>query len=221
MPDEHESGVAVADDSGQQAEQSQEQQSGGQQHVPLDVVHAMRDEQQQLKDKLETVTNQYELLRESMTARRQEPQQETESPRSDDDLVSYGDARKFQTQMRVEMQEMRMQQAHPDYSTTVNKYLGKAIKEDPSIAHDIEMYVASGKDAAQYAYKRAKLSRAYQEENREQKRSEVAQKVVTNSKQPGNLSQVGTPAPMNERSPYREMSDAEFRTLMNKHTGLI
>lgn len=220
MPDEHESGVNPADDSGQQADQSQEPQSRQEQHVPLDVVHAMRDEQQQLKEKLETVTNQYELLRESVSARRQEPQSD-EPQRSDDELVNWADARKFQTQMRVEMQEMRMQQAYPDYQAIVNKYLSKAIKEDPSIAHDIEMYVASGKDAAQYAYKRVKMSKAYMDDTQEQKRSQVAEKVVSNSKQPGNLSQVGTPAPMNDRSVYKEMSDTEFRKLMNKHTGLV
>lgn len=189
--------------------------------IPMDAFLSLRAEQDRLKEQLQTVTDNYQLLRENVSSRNSQRDEPQEPAKDDTDLVSWGEARKMLVEQRNEMQELRMQQAHPDYQETINKYLTKAIKEDPTIARDIQLYMSQGLDAAQYAYGRVKNSKVFQDANRENQRSEKAHKIVNNHKQPGNLSQLGSPAPVNATSAYDSMSDSDFRALMNKNSGLI
>lgn len=218
-----ETGETFETDAADQPVDNQEQEAvETEKTIPMDAFLSLRAEQDRLKEQMQIVTDQNQLFRENLSALRNSQKDEPqEAPKDDTDLVSWGEARKMLMEQRNEMQELRMQQAHPDYQDTINKYLSKAIKEDPTIARDINLYMGQGLDAAQYAYSRVKSSKIYQDATREIQKSDKAQKIVNNSRQPGNLSQLGTPAPVNAASPYQSMGDSDFRALMNKNLGLI
>lgn len=194
------------------------------QTVPLNVVQSMREEQQRLKDQLKIMTDQYDVMRMALSSKKEESQ--PKAPQKDpQDLVTWGEAEHYlseqQAALRLEMQEVKMLQANPDYTEVVTKFLPQAIKEDPELAAEIEIMMKTNKNAAAYAYKRAKQSKAFQEQEHKVKHNEQAKKIVENSERVGNLSQISPGASVNtQKGNYWSLSNEEFRNMMNSNIGL-
>jgi len=192
------------------------------QTVPLSVVKSMREEQSRLKDQLKIMSDQYDVMRMSAFNKREELPKEPEKDPSD--LVTWGEAQGYLNQresgMRLEMQELKMSQQNPDYQDVVSKFLPLAIKEDPDLAHEIEIMVKTGKNAAAYAYKRTKQSAAFLESSKKVEHNDQAKRILENAERSGNLSEISPGASVNsQRSAYWSMSDEQFRQQMNANLG--
>ena len=114
------------------------------------------------------------------------------------------------------LNEVRMA-ANPktnDYEETIKKYLPSASKENPGILETIK----HSSNPYEVAYAFAKASSAYQQDLLAKHKPvakpdpEVA-KMVSNSKQSGNLAAVGNNAQVTSQTRYATMSDDEFRKI--------
>jgi hypothetical protein len=185
--------------------------------VPVHVVQSLRSENQHLKENMRLVSEHLELLKANQM-QKTAPQDNFNSL-SDHDVLTVGDAKKVLGQIerkrQMEMEELKMSQTYSDYGDVIRNYLPKVLQEDPELRQEIE----NARNPYKMAYKLAKQSASYQEEQRSKKKSEDAERVIANSQRTGNLSAVGAPSPISKASLYKSMNDDEFRKLMNKNSG--
>lgn len=186
--------------------------------VPVHVIQSMRSENQHLKDNLKLVTEHLELLKANHNNQGQ-VQQDPLNSLSDHDVLTVGEAKKFLGQIerkrKMEMEEIKMTQTHPDYSEVIRNYLPKVLSEDPELRVEIE----NARNPYKMAYMLAKKSTAFVEQERTKKKSEDAERIIANSQKTGNLSAVGTQSPISKASFFKSMSEDEFRKVMNKNSG--
>lgn len=186
--------------------------------VPVHVVQSLRNENQQLKQNMQMVSEHLELLKANQM-QQSVPKQDQFNTLSDHDVLTVGDAKKVLGQIErkreMETQELKMTQAFPDYSETIKKYLPQVLSEDPELRAEIE----NAKNPYKMAYMLAKKSTKYVEEQRAKNKSEDAERILTNSQKTGNLSAMGTQSPITKSSYIKSMSDEEFRKLMNKNAS--
>lgn len=187
-------------------------------HVPVHVLQALRSENQSLKENFKMVSEHLELIKANQMQQQAAPQDNLSSL-SDHDVLTVGDAKKvigqIERKRQMEMEELKMTQMYPDYSDTIRKYLPQVLKEDPELRVEIE----NARNPYKMAYMLAKKSTQYVEETRSKKKSEDAERILSNTQKTGNLSAVGSVSPITHASQYRSMSDEEFRKLMNKNAG--
>jgi hypothetical protein len=186
--------------------------------VPVHVVQSLRNENQQLKQNMQIVSEHLELLKANQM-QQAAPRQDQFNTLSDHDVLTVGDAKKvlgeIERKRERETQELKMSQAYPDYSETIKNYLPQVLKEDPELRAEIE----NAKNPFKMAYMLAKKSSKYVEEQRAKNKSEDAERILANSQKTGNLSAIGTQSPITKSSYYKSMSDEEFRKLMNKNAS--
>lgn len=186
--------------------------------VPVHVVQSLRNENQQLKQNMQMVSEHLELLKANQMQQSAQRQDQFNAL-SDHDVLTVGDAKKVLGQIErkreMETQELKMTQAFPDYSETIKNYLPQVLKEDPELRAEIE----NAKNPYKMAYMLAKKSTKYVEEKRAEKKSDDAERILANSQKTGNLSAMGTQSPITKSSYIKSMSDEEFRKLMNKNAS--
>lgn len=186
--------------------------------VPVHVVQSMRSENQHLKENLKLVSEHLELLKANQNHQAQVQQDQLNSL-SDHDVLTVGEAKKVLGQMekkrRMEMEEIKMTQTHPDYTDVIKNYLPKVLSEDPELRIEIE----NARNPYKMAYMLAKKSTEYVDKERTKKKSEDAERIIANSQKTGNLSAVGTGSAITKASFYKSMNDDEFRKMMNKNAG--
>lgn len=191
------------------------QEQPQEQLVPLVALQAERRERQQLQDNLKLMQDHLSLLQ----ANQIRPQQPEPDGLRDDDVLTFGDAKKYlhqtTSETKAEMMEMKTQHTYLDYSEVVRNYLPQALKEDPELLDEIK----SAPNPYKFAYKQAKKSEAYQKAQREKLTSPEAIKAIVNSQRPGNLSSVGSVSPASQVGSYRNMSDGDFMKQVQKNLG--
>lgn len=188
------------------APETSEESTQEAQMVPVDALQAERTARQQLQEELKVLRDHMTLMQSNQQQYRQP---EPENSEDDEDVLTKGEAKKalkeFRRQSELEIAELRMAQKHSDYFDVINKYLPQVLKEDPSLRKSLEQT-----QDVSLAYHLAKNSEAYRNDHQQQKRSKVAEKIVENAQQPGNLSQLGQSAPVNSKPNWSSMTDEEF-----------
>lgn len=185
--------------------------------VPLSALEAERSQRQKMQEELSMIKDHLSLLQ----ARQQQPQPQPQQPESslaDDDVMTYGEFKKvagqFQKNFQATIGELQMSKKYPDYEEVIRKYLPDVLKEDPSLRDTL----ATTQDY-NLAYRLAKTSEKYLDDNKKRKKSQDAQRILENSQQPGNLSSVGGTTPISMAKRYKDMSDADFRREVAKNMG--
>jgi hypothetical protein len=181
--------------------------------VPVTALQAERRERQQLQEQKKILEDHVALLRSNQGSN---PQEKNEAQGlADDDVLTYGDVKGLLGDIRQRTEEQRMRDKYQDYEETVTKYLPKVIEENPALRSTL----LNDENRYYLAYKLAKTSDAYREDNKVVKRSADAQRIVENSQKAGSLSSVGSTAPQSQVSSYKNMSDADFMKMANRNMG--
>lgn len=200
------------------------------QTVPVHVVQAMREELKALKEKNEAFTNHLSMMQWQNS---QQVQQAPHNPFGDadpEDSIKVKDAARllndFESRTNAQLAEIKMAARTPDYEEVIKKYLPKAAQEDPDLVAEIRR----SPNPYKAAYLASKASTAYREDYVSKFRTptnEVVkpvpktevdiEKVISNSKQSGNLSAVGNNASVTgKHAPYSQMTDDEFKAYKSK-----
>lgn len=187
------------------------------QTVPLSALKSEREQRQQLQEELRTIKDHLSLIQANQT--RPPPPKDEFDGVQDDDVITYGDAKKLLSRVQhtyqMSVQELKMSTQYPDYQEVVTKYLPEVLKSNPSIRNTLE----KTQDFS-LAYHLAKNSDQYRSDHKKIKKSLDAQRIVENSQQAGSLSSMGSTTPISQAKSYKKMSDDEFRKIMNKNMGI-
>ncbi|HNC88732.1 MAG TPA: hypothetical protein PL000_07260 [Anaerolineales bacterium] len=184
--------------------------------VPLAALESERSKRQQYEEENRLMREHLALL--------QRQSQVQQAPRDDfgglqdSDVMTVGDFKKMATgmarQMESSIEELKMQQKNPDYSSVVTKYLPGVLKENPRIAEHLKQT-----QDYELAYYLAKNSDEYKSEHKRAQRSAEAERIVKNAEHSSTLSGVGNTVPVAGTKTYKSMSDSEFRELMSRNLG--
>jgi len=201
-----------------QTDQTQQQSMHGEgQLVPLSALQAERRERQQLQENLKLMQDHIALVQATNQQAQAKPNEF--DALSDNDVLTVGEARKFMhqfsKQQELAVEELKMAQTHSDYNEVVKKYLPEVLKTDP----DLKDMIMNAPNPYKAAYHLAKRSDSYLLEQRNKARSPEANQAVQNLQRAGNLSSTGAPATSSAASVYKNMSDAEFKTIVDKNRG--
>lgn len=206
----------AADPTAVEVEQSQAEQQAAEM-VPVTALQAERRERQQLQEQMKMLQDHMSLMQANNTP--QAPAQDENFGMADDDVLTVGEAKKFmsklQTQYQTSVEEIRVQQKYPDYDKIVKEFLPDVIKVNPALRTTLE----NDPNRYELAYFLAKNSDSYREKNHTAKKSSDAERIVQNGMQAGNLSSMGSNAPTQQPSAYKNMSDSDFFALANKNRG--
>lgn len=200
-------------DSGEQVEAAAPQENvtevQEEQSVPLAALQAERAQRQQKEQQIDIMQQQMALI-----AANTQPKAEDDS----EDILTKGELKQYMqglnSQYEMRFGEMEMSRRHPDYEEVVSKYLPEVIKSNPRLKQTLEQ-----SQDYELAYTLAKGSDAYRENHGKKKKNADAERILKNSQAPGSLSSVGSSSPISEAKRYKDMSDSEFKDLMNKNLG--
>ena len=216
-PQVEQTGEVVADAAGPEVEaKDQPQAEALPEMVPVTALQAERRERQQLQEQMKMLKDHVSLMQANAA---QPPKEEVGAGMSDDDVLTYGDAKKYigqiQQNYQASVEELRVQQKYPDYNDMVAKYLPDVIEKNPALKTTLQ----TDPNRYELAYFLAKNSDSYREETKEVKKSTEAQRIVENSKKAGSLSAVGSTAPQSQVSNIKNMSDDDFMKMANRNLG--
>lgn len=199
------------------AGQQDVQHETAQEHVPVSALQAERQQRQQLQEQNRLLQEHMALLQ--ANGQKQQQQPDPYEGLSDDDVLTFGEAKKFLGQIQQSYQssveELRVQQKYKDYDQVVSEYLPQVIEKNPSLKTTLQ----NDPNRYELAYFLAKQSDGYREASHKTKKSTDAQRIVENGQRAGNLSAVGGTAPQSQVSNFRNMSDADFMKLANRNMG--
>lgn len=95
----------------------------------------------------------------------------------------------FVNQQKIVQDEQRMRSKYEDFDYVIENFAIPIIKNDPALAHKIQM----SKNPAEAAYKLAKISDEYEESTVKQQTSPKAEKILKNSSRPVSSNAVSHP----------------------------
>lgn len=202
-----------------EAEVQQQQPEAAPEMVPLSALQAERRERQQMQEQMKMLQDHVSLMQANQQPA-QQPQNEYEGM-SDDDVLTVGEAKRFMQQYKQEtstaVEELRVLQKYNDYNEVIREYLPQVIKDNPALKATLQ----NDPNRYELAYYLAKNSDQYRNRDQGQKANEQAERLLKNAKTPVSLSAVGGNAPTQQPSAYKNMSDAEFLKLANRHRGVL
>ena len=199
--------------------QSEPQHSGSQQgNVPLEALQAERAQRQNLQEELRVIKDHIALMQSQQSQGRQEQPKDEMDSLSDDDVLTVGEAKKYLSKLdkqhQMSIQELKMVQKHPDYQDVVTKYLPEVLKQNPGLRKTLQ-----DSQDFELAYYLAKQSDSFKAESKKSKKNADAERIVQNSQQAGSLGSTGSPSPINQARRYKDMSDSDFKAMVNKNLG--
>ena len=172
--------------------------------VPLSALQAERKQRQEAQQNLKIMQDHLELMKANQL---QKPKVEEFGNLQDDDILTVGEAKKHLSKLRndyqMSVEELKMQQAFPDYGDTVRKYLPDVLREDPDLRAEIE----NARNPYKLAYTLAKRSDKYLQQSSKATKSDTAERILENSKRPGSLSSVGSTTSKSQMGNWKSMSD--------------
>ena len=95
----------------------------------------------------------------------------------------------YMQQQNLSNDEMRMRTKHEDYDFVIENYAVPLIKNDPALAHKIQM----SKNPAETAYRLGKLADNYEEPMKVKENTQKAEKILKNSSRPTSGNALGAP----------------------------
>lgn len=196
-------------------QEAQLEQVEKEQMVPLSALQSERAQRQQKEQEAQFYRENLELFKANLGL--QKPKEGIEAL-SDNDVLTVGEVKKLyseanrQTQLSIE--ELRMTQKYPDYQDVITKHLPEVLKTNPRLQRTLE-----NSYDFELAYHLAKNSDSYRAEIKKKNIHADAERIVQNSKQAGSLSSVGSTSPISTAKRYRDMSDDDFMSEVNKNLG--
>lgn len=119
-----------------------------------------------------------------------------------------------EAEYQARLEEIQVQQSHPDYIEVLEKYTAPLLKQKPHLAEGI--YGARNK--ALYAYELGKMAQGQQAPTPVPTTpSANAQRIVENAKKPATLAQAGGQSVLSKADYYASMSDQEFMKMASKN----
>lgn len=120
---------------------------------------------------------------------------------------------------QARLEELQVQQLHPDYAEVIEKYALPLVQQKPHLAEGIQ----GARNKALFAYELGAMARQMQQTQQPAQApaapqpSEIAQRIVDNARKPGTLSQAGGQAALSKADYFASMSDAEFMKFANRN----
>lgn len=193
------------------------QESDQVKQVPLSALESERAKRQSYEEEIRLLKENYELMKAKQDSQSKVPSQKDEyDSLEDDDIMTVKDFKKISSSMKSQFQstveELKMAQKHPDYKEVISKFLPEVIKENPKLRDTL-----SKTQDYELAYYLAKNSDAYRSANTSLPINEKAERILKNSQASSGLSSVGASTPVNKAKSYKDMSDQEFRQLMERN----
>lgn len=188
---------------------------------------ALREEIDRIKAEREAERNEFrqniDLLR--ANSQTHSPQKEVKKVLdnlSDHDVPTAAEIRQAfeqrESQYLARLEELEVQQAHPDYAEVLEKYTAPLLKQKPHLAEGI----LGSRNKALYAYELGKMAQNMNATSATATQTHAtAQKIVENAKKPGNFAQVGGQSVLSKADYYATMSDTEFMKMAAKNLGEI
>jgi len=214
--DSGESFAEVAAPASTEQYESQSEHSNEEQHVPLSALKSERAQRQQMQEELQIMKDNLRLLQ--MQSQPQAPKKDEYEGLSDDDVMTVGEYKKFITkernQMKIALTEVQMTQKYPDYREVVTQYLPDVIKSNPRLRDTLEQT-----QDYELAYYLAKNSDTFKSDHKKVKKNADAERLVQNASKAGSLSSMGQNTPVSAVKGWKNMSDKEFITQVNKNLG--
>lgn len=196
---------------------------------------ALRDEVNRIKAERETEKHEHQLQLDMLRAnlaqvnKANEPlQKQMFDGMSDDDVPNVAEIRKEwqvrETNYQARLEELQVQQAHPDYAEVIEKYAVPLAKSDPTFVDLLK----KSSNPAQFAYQQGKREQRIQDAelalknfNSAPQINPNAQRIVDNSKKPGTLSQAGGQSALSKADYFATMSDKEFMKMASRNLDSI
>jgi len=196
-----------------QPEQAVEDTVQQEQNVPLAALQSERAKRQQMEDELRMIKEHLALNQ----VKQSQPEQKNEFEGLDDgDVMTVGEFKKLTSGMankfQMTIEELKMSQKNPDYQDVITKYLPDVLKQNPSLKHTLQK-----SQDYELAYFLAKNSDLYRTEHKQKKKSADAQRIVANSSRASSLSSMGSTSPISQAKRYKDMSDEEFKQVVNRN----
>lgn len=201
--------------------QSGEQgRAGDQSTVPLSALQSEREQRQQLQEELKMIKDHLALMQSNQQSSQRQPAKDEFDGLDDSDVLTLGEAKKLlgkvQQSYQSNVEELRMQQKHPDYQEVIQKYLPEVLRTNPELRRSLEK-----NPDYELAYHLAKNSESYRSSSKKQQKSVEAEKILQNSAQAGSLSSMGATTPISQAKRYKDMSEDEFSKLVRNNLGIV
>lgn len=190
---------------------------------------ALRDEVDRIKAQQEAEKREYQLQLDMLRANlaKQTPRQPEPAPKQmfdgmkDEDVPNVAELRREwaerESNYQARLEELQVQQAHPDYAEVIEKYALPLVQQKPHLAEGLR----GASNKALFAYELGMMAKQMQAPQVTQTRSENAQKMVDNARKPGTLSQAGGQSVLSKADYFATMSDKEFLAMAEKNLGEI
>lgn len=185
--------------------------------VPLAALQSERAQRQQLQDELRVIKDHIALMQNQQQSPPPKEEDDFEGL-SDDDVMTVGEYKKltgkYAQQVQATLSELQMAQKYPDYQQLVTKYLPDVIKQNPRLG-------ATLRNSQDYelAYYLARNSESYRKDHVSTQKNSDAERIIQNAQKAGSLSSTGQVSPINQAKRYKDMSDDEFRKVVNQNLG--
>jgi hypothetical protein len=183
--------------------------------VPLDALQSERATRQRLEEENRLMKENLALLKAAQD--RQPPPAPPKNDleeMNDDDILTVKEFKNLSTKMsnqfKSSLVEIQMAQKYPDYQEVITKYLPEVIKTNPNLRDTLQKT-----QDYELAYYLAKNSEGYR--NSQTKVNPDAERILKNSQSSGGLSSVGASTPVSQAKRYKDMSNAEFESLMRRN----
>ena len=188
---------------------------------------ALREEVDRIKAERDEFRQNLDLLK-AQSQQQHQPQVQQESKKfldglADNDVPNVAEIRKEfehrEALFQMKLEEIEIQQRHPDYAEVIEKYTAPLLKQKPHLAEGI--YGARNKSL--YAYELGKMAQGQQQQiaPSPQQPSINAQRIVANAQKPGNIGQTGGSSALSQADYYATMSDNDFMKMASKNLGEI
>lgn len=191
---------------------------------------ALREEVDRIKAERESDRRDHQLQLEMLRANLNQAQvQKQPEPRSnrmfegmdETDVPNVKELRQEwsarENNYRERLEELQVQQLHPDYAEVIEKFALPLVRQKPHLAEGIQ----GASNKALFAYELGKMVQQMQVQQVSSQRSENAERMVANSKKPGTLSQAGGQAALSKADYFATMSDQEFMKFASRNLDSI
>lgn len=183
---------------------------------------AFREEVDRLKAEREAERRDFQMQMDILRANVAQKQEHVKEQKflgnlADNDVPNVAELRmeyeQREANLLARMEELQVQQLHPDYVEVIEKYTIPLIKEKPHLAEGL----TGASNKAMYAYELGQMAQKLQNTVNTSQKSESAQRMVDNSRKPGTLSQAGGQGALSKADYFATMSDQEFMRLASRN----
>lgn len=184
--------------------------------VPLDALESERAKRQRLEEENRLMRENLDLLKASQERHAPKEKEQELDGLEDDDILTVKEFKKLSSKMtnqfKTTLSELQMAQKNPDYQEVITKYLPEVIKSNPSLRDTLQKT-----QDYELAYYLAKNSDGYRNAHMSTKINSDAERILKNTQSSGGISSVGASTPVSQAKRYKDMSDEEFKMLMERN----